>query len=310
MNKRPFVIDTDTGSDDVWAIVAALRAPEIRVEAITTVCGNLPLPLCVKNAKLAVLAAGTYCPPVYEGCHRPLKNDKPFYAWDCHGPDGLSGMHLPEPDYPAQEKHAVEALVELARKYAGELEIATCGPLTNIARACQADRDFARNVKKIYILGGAAGGRGNMTEQAEYNVYVDPDAAQRVLDSALDAVWVSWDCAGGAAALTDAELARLVQSESGAARFCERCIRQMRSYYQKEHGGSGLAVIDSVLMLCALRPELAAESFAAFCHICCSGGEDYGAMRILRGAEKPNAHMVAAIDAAAYKKHLFALLGA
>lgn len=310
MIKRRFIIDTDTGSDDVWAIIAALRAPEIRVEAITTVCGNLPLPLCVKNAKLAAQAAGTYLPPVYEGSEKPLKNESPFYAWDCHGPDGLSGMNLSEPDYPVQEKKAVEALVALARTYAGELEIATCGPLTNIARACQMDECFARNVKRIYILGGAAGGRGNMTERAEYNVYVDPDAAQIVLDSALDAVWVSWDCAGGDAAFSDGDLARLAQSESDAASFCERCIRQMRDYYKKEHGEPGLAVIDSVLMLCALRPALAAESFPACCQICCEPGENYGAMTMVRDSRQPNAQIVARVDAKAYKEYLFALLGA
>ena len=309
MKKRPFVIDTDTGSDDVWAIIAGLRSPEIRVEAITTVCGNLPLELCVKNAKLAARAAGTYRPPVYEGSEKPLKNDRPFYAWDCHGPDGLSGMDLPEPDYPAQ-REAADALAALARRYAGELEIAACGPLTNIALACRKDESFARNVKRIYILGGAAGGRGNMTEQAEYNVYVDPDAARIVLDSALDAVWVSWDCAGGDAAFSGAELARLAQSESGAARFCERCIRQMRNYYEKERGGAGLAVIDSVLMLCALRPGLITESFSARCEICCDSGESYGAMRMERGGREPNARIVAGIDARAYKDELFALLGA
>lgn len=310
MDKRRFVIDTDTGSDDVWAIIAALRAPEIRVEAITTVCGNLPLPLCVKNAKLAVRAAGTYDPPVFEGSEKPLKNERPFYAWDCHGPDGLSGMELPEPAYPREEKPAVAALTELARRYAGELEIATCGPLTNIARACRADESFARNVKRIYILGGAAGGRGNMTERAEYNVYVDPDAAQIVLDSALDAVWVSWDCAGGAAAFSDKDLARLARSDSGAARFCERCIRQMRDYYKKQHGGEGLAVIDSVLMLCALRPSLATEEFSARCQICCEPGENYGAVTMVRDSRQPNAQIVARVDAKAYKEYLFALLGA
>lgn len=310
MDKRRFILDTDTGSDDVWAILAALRAPEIHVEAITTVCGNLPLPLCVKNAKLAALAAGSYLPPVYGGSEKPLKNERPFYAFDCHGADGLGGMNLPEPDYPMEAMSAVDALVELVRQNPGRLEIATCGPLTNIARACLRDESFARNVRRIYILGGAAGGRGNMTEAAEYNVFVDPDAAQIVLDAGMNALWVSWDCAGGAAAFTDEDLARLARSESGAARFAERCIRQMKDYYKKEHGEDGLAVIDSVLMLCALYPEIITEGFPARCRVVTETGGDYGAFVMDKNTPHPNAQICAAVDAKSYKKKLFALLGA
>ena len=83
---RRFLIDTDTGSDDVWAVIEALRATHlVRVEAITVVCGNLPLDLCVKNAMLAVDAAGTYAPPVYRGMDHPLANNEDFYAPEVHG---------------------------------------------------------------------------------------------------------------------------------------------------------------------------------------------------------------------------------
>lgn len=310
MDKRRFILDTDTGSDDVWALVAALRAREIRVEAITTVCGNLPLELCVKNALLAAQAAGGDSPPVYAGCDKPLRNERPFYAFDCHGEDGLSGMNLPDPIQKAESMHAVDALLRQVRENPGELEIATCGPLTNIARACQRDESFARNVKRIYILGGAAGGKGNMTEAAEYNVYVDPEAAQIVLDAGMDAVWVSWDCACGEAAFSAKDLARLARSESSAARFCERCIRQMKDYYKKEHGEDGLAVIDSVLMLCALYPGLMTERYPARCAVNTAPGEDYGAFVIQKDAPRPNAQICAAVDAKAYKERLFALLGA
>lgn len=307
---RHFVIDTDTGSDDVWAIVAALRSPRVRVEAVTTVCGNLPMAMCVTNALHAAEAAGTYRPAVYEGCDRPLYNERPFYAFDCHGPDGLSGMDLPAPaGKPVAGEKAPEALVRLARHYAGELEIACCGPLTNIARALELDGDFARNVKRIFILGGALGGRGNMTEAAEYNVFVDPDAAQRVLDSGLRALWVPWDCACGEAEFSDGELGRLAASASPAARFCERCIRQMRDYYKKEHEGAGLAVIDSVLMLCALEERVVKRSFPAFCRVDTRSGAAYGAMSMDRNSPRPNGQIVEQIEVELYKKSLFELLG-
>lgn len=307
--KRRFIVDTDTGSDDVWAVMAALRAPHVTVEAVTTVCGNLPLELCARNALLAAQAAGGAQPPVFAGCEKPLKNERPFYAFDCHGPDGLSGMDLPDPHRRPEAEHAVDALVRLVKAAPGQLEIVTCGPLTNIASACLKDGDFARSVKRMYILGGAARGRGNMTEAAEYNVFVDPDAAQTVLDSGMDTVWVCWDCACGGAAFSDGELEALARSESPAARFCERCIRQMKDYYKKEHGEEGLAVIDSVLMTAALHPEIMTELYPAFCRVNTHPGGRYGEFIIDKNSPAPNARVCAAVDAAAYKQHLLALLG-
>lgn len=308
--KRIFVIDTDTGSDDVWALVAALRDERVRVAAITTVCGNLPMDMCVTNALHAAEAAGSCCPPVYEGCDRPLFNDRPFYAFDCHGPDGLSGMMLPPPVRgPEKGETAPEALVRLAREYAGELEIACCGPLTNIARALELDGDFAAHVKAVFILGGSLHGRGNMTEAAEYNVFVDPDAAQRVLDSALACLWIPWDSGQGEVEWSDGELRALAEEGGPAARFCERCIRQMRDYYKKEHGQQGLSVIDSVLMLCALEPALMLESFSAMCSIETRAGEHYGAMTVEREHPRPNARILSRMDGKAYKEKLKFLLG-
>ena len=111
---RRFIVDTDTGSDDVWAVIEALRATDaVHVEAITVVCGNLPLDLCVKNAMLAVDAAGTYVPPVYRGMERPLMRQEAFYAPNIHGEDGLGGMNLPMPERPVETKHAMDAIIDI-----------------------------------------------------------------------------------------------------------------------------------------------------------------------------------------------------
>ena len=114
--SRRFIIDTDTGSDDAWAIVEALCAEDIaRVEAITTVCGNFPLDLCTKNALLAEDAAGGYLPPVYRGVEHPLLSQKSFAAYHVHGEDGLGGLNLPAPAREAEKKHAVPAIIDLVR---------------------------------------------------------------------------------------------------------------------------------------------------------------------------------------------------
>lgn len=217
--SRRFIIDTDTGSDDAWAIVEALCAEDIaRVEAITTVCGNFPLDLCTKNALLAEDAAGGYLPPVYRGVEHPLLSQKSFAAYHVHGEDGLGGLDLPAPARKAEKKHAVPAIIDLVRENPGEIEIITIGPLTNIAVALTLAPDLVRKIKKLWILGGSAGIRGNLTECAEYNVGSDPEAAEIVLQSGAPAVWITLDTTRGSTEITPDEVERLARvAVSGGA---------------------------------------------------------------------------------------------
>ena len=245
---RRLILDTDTGSDDVWAIVEALRAADIvHVEAVTVVCGNLPLDLCVKNAMLASQAAGTYHPPVYRGMERPLLRKEAAYALDVHGADGLGGMDLPWPDRPMEKKRAWDAIIELVMENPGQMEIAAIGPLTNIAMAMLMEPALAKNIRKLWVLGGSASGRGNLTDAAEYNVGVDPEAAQIVLTSGVDAVWVTWDTSRGETEITPAELEALRTGDDPAGRFCARCIRDMLAWQERQYGRSSIGIIDSML---------------------------------------------------------------
>ena len=307
---RRFLIDTDTGSDDVWAVIEALRATEVvRVEAITVVCGNLPLDLCVKNAMLAVDAAGTYAPPVYRGMEHPLGNPEAFYAPEVHGEDGLGGMDLPPSPRPVEGKHAVDAIIDLVMANPGQIEIVTCGPLTNLAMALQKEARLAENIKKVWILGGSASGVGNMTAHAEYNVYADPEAADIVLRAGMDTLWVTWDTAVGETEITPAEVERLMNSGSPAALFCARCTRTLREYYRKTYGRESFAVIDSLVMTAALYPEIMEGVFRSHCTIELAQGEMRGHFRMDPAAE-PNAAVCPAVKVDPFKTNLFALLGA
>ncbi len=308
---RRLIVDTDTGADDVWAIVEALRAEEVaRVEAITVVCGNLPLDLCVKNAMLAEDAAGTYFPPVYRGMERPILHKTAFYAKHVHGEDGLGGMNLPWPDRPVETKHAVQAIIDLVMGAPGEIEIVTCGPLTNLAMALLLEPRLAENVKKVWILGGTAGNLGNMTLMAEFNVYADPEAASVVLNAGMDTVWVTWDTSRGETEITPEELRRMRDCGDQAAAFCARCVRAMRAYQKDLYGRDTLGVIDSMLMTAALYPEILEDVFPAACAIETSPGPYRGHFRIDRRGDAPNCAVCPRIHAEHYKKHLFALLGA
>jgi len=305
---RRLIIDTDTGSDDVWAIVEALRCPEVRVEAITTVCGNLPLELCLVNALHAEEAAGTQYPPVYRGSDQPLCNPREFYADFVHGSDGLSDMHLPAPFRSAEKENAVDALLRLTREAPGELELVTCGPLTNLAKALRRDPSFARRAKKAWILGGSGGDSGNMTKAAEYNVYVDPEAADIVLRSGMDCTWVTWDAFMDGGEVTFEEAERLAQSQSPTAQFCARCTRQLRNYYYKKYGRESFGVVDTVVMTAALYPEIISERFSARCAVTLEDTDERGHFAMDRSGVS-NAEVVTKVNTVLYKQKLFALLG-
>ena len=309
---RRMIVDTDTGADDVWAIVEALRAERVvKVEAITAVCGNLPLDLCVKNAMLAEDAAGTYFPPVYRGMERPILRKTSFYAQNVHGKDGLGNMHLPWPDRPVEHKHAVTAIIDIVMRAPHEIEIATCGPLTNLAMALLLEPRLAANIKKVWILGGSAGGSGNMTPKAEYNIYVDPEAASIVLHAGMDTTWVTWDSSRGETEITLAELEQMQGSDDSAARFCARCVKTLRAYQKEQYGRDTLGVIDSMLMTTALYPEIQEGAFPANCAIDTAPGEFRGFFRIDRSdrADSANCTVCPRVHAAQYKEHLFSLLG-
>lgn len=308
---RPVIVDTDTGSDDVWAIIEALRAVDVvRVEAITVVCGNLPLELCSKNAILAAEAAGTYIPPVYRGMARPMMRDQPFYAAHVHGEDGLGGMDLPDPARTAGREHALDAIIRIAREYAGRLEIVTCGPLTNLAMAVLKEPRLAGWVKRAWILGGSALGAGNMTPAAEYNIYTDPEAAAIVLTSGMDTCWVAWDACGADGEITPEETVRLERASVPAARFCARCTRQLRRYYRDAHGRDTYNIVDTAVMTAALYPQVMAEVVRADCAVELAGTETRGYFRVRRSGGTPNCSVCMKLDAAQYKKKLFQLLGA
>lgn len=307
---RRFLVDTDTGADDVWAIVESLRAVNlVKVEAITVVCGNLPLDLCVKNAMIAAEQARTYIPPVYRGMGRPLMKEASFYAKHVHGEDGLGNMNLPMPSYPIQEKHAIDAIIELAEKYAGKLEIVTCGPLTNIAMAVLKEPRLTQWVKKVWILGGSASGAGNITKVAEYNVYVDPEAASIVLGSGLNMLWMPWDAFREGGEITPEEAEDMKNSSSKTAQFCIRCAKQLREYHRQTYGKNSFGIIDSAVMTAALYPEIIEEETAALCNIDVSQGEDRGAFLMDRENPAKNCTVCTQLNMKLYKQYLFGLLG-
>lgn len=178
--SRRIVIDTDPGQDDAVAILLALGSPELEVLGITTVAGNVPLDLTTKNALKVCELAGRSDVKVYAGAARPLV--RPLVtAEQVHGKSGLDGPDLPEPTMRPEERHAVDFIVEtLRREPAGSVTLCTLGPLTNVALAFALAPDVAPRVGEVVAMGGGWSEGGNTTPVAEFNIHVDPHAAQAV----------------------------------------------------------------------------------------------------------------------------------
>ncbi|NAZ35998.1 nucleoside hydrolase [Rubellimicrobium sp. CFH 75288] len=192
MGPRKIIIDTDPGQDDAVAILLALASPELEVLAITAVAGNVPLPLTARNARVAVELAGRTV-PVFAGCDRPLERAL-VTAEHVHGRTGLDGADLPDPSLPLGERHAVDVLIETLRtEPAGTVTLCALGPLTNLATAFRRAPDVVGRVQQIVLMGGGFFEGGNITPAAEFNIFVDPEAAQTVLRSGLPVTIVPLD---------------------------------------------------------------------------------------------------------------------
>ncbi|MEZ5752481.1 MAG: nucleoside hydrolase [Paracoccaceae bacterium] len=188
---RKIIIDTDPGQDDAVAILLALASPELEVLGITCVAGNVPLPLTTKNARVICELAGRPDIKVFAGCDAPLQR-KLVTAEHVHGKTGLDGITLPDPVMPLQDQHAVDFIIDTLRAQDG-VTLVPIGPLTNIATALQRAPDIAARIDQIVLMGGAYFEVGNITPAAEFNIYVDPEAAEIVFKSGVPLVVMPLD---------------------------------------------------------------------------------------------------------------------
>ena len=185
------IIDTDPGVDDALAILLALRSPELKVEAITPVAGNVPLDYTLPNALRLVEIAGRTDVPVAAGASHPLVRNL-ITAAHVHGNNGLAGVDFPPPKIKPVKETATEIIRRLVRASPGEITIVAVGPLTNVATALRADPDLSSLLRSIVIMGGSLSA-GNVTPAAEFNIYADPEAARIVFDAGVPLTMVGLD---------------------------------------------------------------------------------------------------------------------
>jgi purine nucleosidase len=251
----PIIIDTDPGQDDAVAILLALASPEFEVLGITAVAGNVPLHLTELNARKICELAGRPDIKVYAGCDRPLLREL-VTAEEVHGRTGLDGPDLPDPTMPLQPKHAVEFLIEtLMARPAHDVVLCVLGPMTNIATAMQKEPRIIPRVKRIVAMGGGYFEAGNVTPAAEFNIYVDPQAAELVFASGVPITLLPLDCTHQALTSRDrVEAFRSIRNNSGPA------VASMLDFFERfdeqKYGTDGGPLHDPCVMAWLLKPAL------------------------------------------------------
>jgi purine nucleosidase len=253
---RKIIIDTDPGQDDAVAILLALASPDdLDVEAVVAVAGNVGLAQNARNALKVVELAGRTEVPVFAGSIRPMRRQL-VTAEHVHGETGLDGPVLPEPKKALEPRHGVDFLVDrFMAADPGTITLATLGPLTNVALALVREPRIAPRIKEIVMMAGAYFEVGNITPTAEFNVYVDPEAADVVLKSGIPITMIPLDVTHGVLSTKPRlERIRAIGNRCGAA------VAAMLGFSERfdleKYGGHGAPLHDPCVIAYLLRPEL------------------------------------------------------
>ena len=254
-DKRKIIIDTDPGQDDAVAILLALASPELDVLGLTAVAGNVPLHLTQKNAMKICELAGKPDTKVFSGAIRPLVRQL-VTAEEVHGKTGLNGPDLPEPTMKLQDQHAVDFIIEtIMREPPATVTLCPLGPLTNIALAMSREPRIVPRIQEIVLMGGGLFEGGNVTPTAEFNIYVDPHAADIVLKCGAPIVMMPLDVTHKA--LTTAKriaAIRALGTKVGIA--TAELLEFFERFDEDKYGTDGGPLHDPCVIAYLLKPEL------------------------------------------------------
>lgn len=305
---RHFIIDTDAGSDDAVALLMALQDDDIDVLGITSVAGNIGLAQATANALMTIQVAGKST-PVYPGADRPLVR-RPITAVNVHGQDGMGDLDLIHPQAKAEEKKAVDYILETVRQY-DDVEIVALGPATNIALAILTDRSAMSRVKRIYTMGTSGLGPGNTTPVAEFNVYADPESYSILLNSGIPLTIAGFDiCLSAAWNQQDIDE---IKNYGPIGAFAIASNSKLLAYNDVKWHKVMIDLPDAVAMACALDEAVIAAEADVYAVCCLTEGPCYGqvvfynpqeTLAIANPIPGLNAVLVTAIDQAGYKKML------
>lgn len=253
--QRKIIIDTDPGQDDAAAILLALASPELDVLGITAVAGNVGLALTVRNALVVCDLADRADIPVFAGCDKPLSRDL-VTAEHVHGKTGLDGPNLAPPSRAPADEHAVDFIVRSLREHeAGTVTLCALGPLTNIAAALRQAPDIARRIEEIVLMGGGFFEGGNITPAAEFNIYVDPEAAEIVFRSGAPIVMLPLDVTHKVLT-TRARTERIASIGHRAATALAEMLEFFERFDEEKYGTDGAPLHDPCVIAYLIDPHI------------------------------------------------------
>ena len=251
---KPVILDVDPGVDDALAILMALHSPELELIGLTTTSGNVALDPATENALKVLELAGRPDIPVYMGAAKPLAGE-PRHAYEIHGPDGLGGAELPDPEaMPAGD--AVDFLIAGIEARLGEVIVVATGPLTNLALAEARCPGILSQSRRLVIMGGVLHEPGNISPQAEFNFHADPHAARQVVQSGANIALVPLEAARQLW-LEQAQLQqRLADRSDPLARFCAAATQTVIDFETEHYGRRGMHLHDPLAVGLSIFPEL------------------------------------------------------
>ena len=251
---RKIIIDTDPGQDDAVGILLALASPEVEVLALSTVAGNVPLDLTSRNARIVCEIAGRPDIPVHAGCDTPLS--RPLVtAEHVHGKSGLDGIALFQPASALAPGHAVDAIIDILRREPeGSVTLVAMGPLTNLATAFRRAPDIVPRLREIVLMGGAYFEVGNITPAAEFNIYVDPEAAQIVFAAGAPLTVLPLDVTHKA--LTSRDWIEQMRASGPVGRAVAGWTDFFERYDREKYGAEGAPLHDPCTIAWLIQPDL------------------------------------------------------
>ena len=250
----PIILDCDPGHDDAIALILALASPELELKAVTTSAGNQTPEKTLRNALRILTLLQRSDIPVAGGAVKPLMREL-IIADNVHGESGLDGPELPEPNFAPQQCNAVELIAKTLRESKEPMTIVATGPLTNIALLLTSHAELQPKIARIVIMGGAAG-LGNWTPAAEFNIYVDPEAAEIVFQSGLPMVMAGLDVTHRAQIMSE-DIERFRQLGNPVASVVADLLDFFMEYHKQEKWGfQGAPLHDPCTIAWLIKPSM------------------------------------------------------
>lgn len=300
----PVIIDTDPGIDDAIALMLALGSPELDVLALTSVSGNVPLNYTTQNALNLLHIMGRNDIPVGRGAATPFLTPATDSAADVHGQDGMGGVVFETSPNGPDPRTAVELITDLVEQSETPITLIALGPLTNVATLITARPDIAARLGKVIIMGGGAKVLGNMTPAAEFNIWFDPEAAQKVFHSGLDLHMVGLDVTYSA--VTHQEDWEPLRGRGRLGGKVLELVEFYTKFHQEQYGTSATAQHDALAVASLIKPNLI-EAEKLNVNVECIGTYTRGMtvtdVKNISNAQ-PNVEVALGVDASGFNRFL------